>query len=241
VEIVAIIPARGGSKGLLGKNTRLLNGHPLIAYSIIAAKQTPSITRVIVSTDSEEIAAVAKEYGAEVPFMRPDEYAQDMSTDLEVFKHALDWLNKNENYVPDFVIQLRPTSPIRFVNDIETCINKLDNSPEADSLRVVTPAPITPYKMWTVINDSTAMKPLLQVDGIEEPFNEPRQRLPQAYWQIGTLDVIRTSVITHKNSMSGKNVLPFIVDNCFAIDIDDINSFTKAEDVLNNYDCVKFY
>lgn len=240
MDILAIIPARGGSKGLPGKNVRLLNGHPLIAYSILAAQQSINISRVIVSTDSEEIAEVAKKYGAEVPFMRPAEFAQDLSTDLDVFQHALKYLEVTENYKPELVVQLRPTSPIRFLNDIDCCIEKMMQHQTADSLRIVTEAPITPYKMWVIDETEKPMKPLLKVEGILEPYNEPRQRLPKAYWQIGTLDVIKQEVIMQRNSMSGEAILPHIVEQRFAIDIDDINSFIKAEEVMNNHDCVQF-
>jgi CMP-N,N'-diacetyllegionaminic acid synthase len=239
MEILAVIPARGGSKGLPDKNIRLLAGHPLIAYSIKAALDTPSVSRVIVSTDSPEIAAIAKTYGAEVPFMRPEAFAQDLSTDIEVFGHALNWLWREENYRPDLVIQLRPTSPIRFVKDLETCIYKLWHS-DADSLRVVTEAFHTPFKMWKVENEHTPMEPLLEAPGIEECYNMPRQKLPKIYWQIGTLDVIRPSVILAQQSMSGSRILPFLISQEFAVDIDDLKSFERAESVLNKYDCVKF-
>ncbi|MBI1855503.1 MAG: acylneuraminate cytidylyltransferase family protein, partial [Chloroflexi bacterium] len=112
-EILALIPARGGSKGIPRKNIRSFAGYPLIAWSIAAAKQSGLVTRIIVSTDDDEIAAVAREWGAETPFMRPTELAQDKTLDLPVFEHALKWLAENENYKPDVLIQLRPTSPIR--------------------------------------------------------------------------------------------------------------------------------
>ena len=112
-EILAIIPARGGSKGIPRKNIRDFAGYPLIAWSIAAAKQSELVTRVIVSTDDEEIASVARECGAETPFLRPPEFAQDNTTDLPVFEHALQWLEEHENYQPEIVIQLRPTSPVR--------------------------------------------------------------------------------------------------------------------------------
>ncbi len=112
-EILALIPARGGSKGIPRKNIRSFAGYPLIAWSIAAAKQSELVTRVIVSTDDEEIAAVARECGAETPFLRPAEFAQDNTTDLPVFEHALQWLEENEGYQPEIVVQLRPTSPIR--------------------------------------------------------------------------------------------------------------------------------
>lgn len=231
MNIIAIIPARGGSKGLPDKNIRPLIGHPLIAYSIKAAQSSKYITRTIVSTDSPAIAEVAKKYGAELPFMRPEALAGDFSTDLEVFQHALEWMRKNENYQPDLVIQLRPTSPVRETGIIDHCIQKLIDS-TADSLRVVTPSPITPYKMWTITDEKKPMQPLLQLHNIDEPYNQPRQKLPNTYWQIGMLDVIRTHIITTQNSMSGKNILPHIVPNEYAVDIDDIESFVKAEKTI---------
>ena len=239
MEVLAIIPARGGSKGLPNKNILQLINHPLIAYSIKAALDSSLITRTIVSTDSDAIADVARNYGAEVPFMRPDEFAKDLSTDLDVFTHALKWLKENEKYVPDFVVQLRPTSPIRKARLIDDCINKLICS-NADSLRIVTPSPITPYKMWKIEDESQPLIPLLTLSGISEPFNEPRQSLPQTYWQIGTLDVIRTETILQKKSMSGNNILPHVVGNEWAIDIDEIQSFIKAGEVILSDNFVKF-
>lgn len=233
MNIIAIIPARGGSKGLPNKNIRLLIEHPLIAYSIKAATTSKYITRTIVSTDSPEIAQIAQTYGAEIPFIRPEAIAGDFSTDLEVFQHALNWLAEHENYRPDLVVQLRPTSPVRQVGIIDRCIQKLIDS-TADSLRIVTESPITPYKMWTIEEENKPMTPLLQLDSIDEPYNQPRQKLPKTYWQIGMLDVIRTNIITTQNSMSGKNILPHIVSNEFAVDIDDIESFIKAEKTIKN-------
>lgn len=239
-NVLAIIPARGGSKGLPDKNILPLAGHPLIAYSIKAALDTPGITRVIVSTDSEHIAEVARSYGAEVPFIRPDEYAQDHSLDIEVFSHALSWLKQHEGYEPDLLVQLRPTSPIRFVADIEACLKKLDMNQDADSLRIVTPAPQTPYKMWQLENDDKPMKPLLTLEGVPDPYNQPRQHLPTIYWQIGTLDVIRPRAITEQGSMSGKTILPYVIEQKQAIDIDDLVSFQRAEAFLLENNCVKF-
>jgi len=240
LEVLAVIPARGGSKGLLDKNILPLLGHPLIAYSIRAAQLTKQITRVVVNTDSEKIAAIAREYGAEVPFLRPAELAGDFSTDLEVFQHALAWHRDQENYNPDLVVQLRPTSPVRFVNHISQCIDLLQNNLEADSLRVVTPSPNTPFKMWWVDELNQPMRPLLELPGVAEPFNMPRQKLPQTYWQVGTLDVFRPQLVLEQNSMSGKRIMPFVIDSQFAVDIDDMNSFEKAGQVISSHDCVKW-
>lgn len=237
-EVLALIPARAGSKGLPNKNILPLLGHPLIAYSIKAALDSPTITRTIVSTDSEQIAIEAQSYGAEVPFIRPAKYATDYSTDLEVFLHTLELLKHREGYQPDLVVQLRPTSPVRFLEYIEKGIRQLGNS-GADSLRTITIAPITPYKMW-LLNENSIIYPLLPINEIEEPYNQPRQKLPAVYWQTGTLDVIRTDTILKQNSMSGSVISSLIIPNDFAIDIDDAESFRKAEEVIKKFHCIKF-
>ena len=239
MEVLAIVPARGGSKGLPNKNILPLLGHPLIAYSIQAAKESSRVSRVLVSTDSPVIAEVSKKYGADVPFIRPSELAADLSRDLEVFQHALQWLDKNEGYKPDLVIQLRPTSPVRPKGLLDDAITRLNKS-DADSLRIVTASPITPYKMWFVDNETSIMRSLLSLDGVAEPFNEPRQSLPKTYWQIGTLDVIRPHIILNKNSMSGRRILPYVVGNELAVDIDDLQSFKKAEEVITSGHYVRF-
>ena len=146
-EILALIPARGGSKGIPRKNIRNFAGYPLIAWSIAAAKQSELVTRIIVSTDDEEIAAVAREYGAETPFLRPAEFAQDNTTDLPVFEHALQWLEENEDYQPEIVIQLRPTSPIRPQGIAWTMPSKSCSSmQDADCVRGVVPAGQNPLQ-----------------------------------------------------------------------------------------------
>lgn len=239
MEILAIIPARGGSKGLPGKNIRPFSGHPLIAYSILAAQRSKHITRITVNTNDANIAAIAQQYGAETPFIRPEQFAQDNSTDLDVFTHQIQWHKDHEQYRPDLIVQLRPTSPLRCEGWIDTAIERLMQS-DADSLRVVTPSPITPYKMWAIPDAEKPMQQLLSVPGVAETFNMPRQSLPQTYWQIGTLDVIRTEVI-EKGSMSGNKILPFVVDQQYAADIDDLASFIAAEIKLNESDCIRFH
>ena len=139
-KILALIPARGGSKGIPRKNIRSFAGFPLIAWSIAAGLQARSISRLIVSTDDEEIAEVAREYGAEVPFLRPRELAQDRTTDLPVFEHALKWLETIESYKPSIVVQLRPTSPIRPVDCVDGAVRILVKHDNADSVRGVVPA-----------------------------------------------------------------------------------------------------
>lgn len=239
MEVLALIPARGGSKGLPNKNILPLGGHPLIAWSIAAAKATPGIGRVVVSTDSPEIARISREYGAETPFLRPADLAGDFTTDLETFVHALNWLDSEEGYNPDLVFQLRPTSPIRFLTEMQTCLRLLREHPEAQSVRTVTPSPVTPYKMWLVDGPGQPMRPLLSVPGMAEPYNMPRQKLPATWWQTGTYDLIRTEVIRKQGSMSGSCILPVCIENHLAIDIDDLNSFNRAEALISQIDCIR--
>ena len=228
-DVLAIIPARGGSKGIPRKNIRNFSGYPLIAWSIAAAKKSQSVTRVIVSTDDEEIAAVAREWGAETPFLRPAEFAQDKTTDLPVFVHALEWLKQHENYRPDVVIQLRPTSPIRPSTCVDQAVEILLRNAEANSVRGVVPAGQNPHKMWRLNpNPENPMRNLLDVPGIEEPYNAPRQILPDVYWQTGHIDAIRPDVIL-AGSMSGKNIYPLLIDPKYTVDLDNLNDWVRAE------------
>jgi len=231
-EVLVIIPARGGSKGLLRKNVYDFAGFPLISYSIAAAKQSKFVTRIIASTDDDEIAEVARQYGAEVPFLRPTELAQDHSLDIETFQHALKWLAEHENYHPDFVIQLRPTSPIRPPDLIDNAIQMLLDHPEAESLRGVVPASQNPFKMWLMNDENDFMRPLNPIDGFDEPYNSLRQLLPKAYWQTGHIDVIRPHVILEKNQMSGWPILPYLIDPRYTVDIDNLETLLEAEKIV---------
>lgn len=227
-EVLAIVPARGGSKGIPRKNVKLFAGHPLIAYSIAAAQQSQRVTRVIVSTDDEEIAAVAREYGAETPFLRPAEFAQDRTLDLPVFQHALEWLAEHEGYRPEVVVQLRPTSPVRPPDLVDQAVEALLDNPQADSVRGVVPAGQNPHKMWRIDAESGYMTPLLDVPGVEEPYNAPRQALPPVYWQTGHIDAIRPRAIL-SGSMSGKVILPVMVDPAYTVDIDTPKDWARSE------------
>ena len=209
-EILALIPARGGSKGIPRKNLIPLNGQPLVSYSIEQSLASRYITRTIVSTDDAEIAEVARRYGADVPFMRPSACAQDLSLDVDVFRHALEWLRDREGYRCDLVVHLRPTAPVRRVPLIDRAIEIMRRHPEADSLRSVSRPAETPYKMWRMV--AGYLDPLLSVAGVVEPHGLPRQRLPAVYWQNGYVDIVRSQVILDFGLMAGHRVLPFIVD-----------------------------
>jgi len=233
-EILALIPARGGSKGIPRKNIRSFAGYPLIAWSIAAAKQSEFVTRVIVSTDDEEIASVARECGAETPFLRPAELAQDQTTDLPVFEHALQWLKENEDYQPEITIQLRPTSPIRPKGMVDHAIRILLEHDDADCVRGVVPAGQNPFKMWRFSGEDKPLNPLLEVPGLAEPYNAPRQILPPVYWQTGHIDAIRVSTITNKKSLTGDVIYPLVIDPRYTVDIDNLSDWAKYEALVKS-------
>lgn len=208
-EILALIPARGGSKSIPRKNLLMLAGRPLISYSIEQALASRHVTRVVVSTDDDEIAQVALACGAEVPFRRPAELAQDTSTDFEVFRHALVTLRDHHGYAPACIVHLRPTGPVRNVARIDEAIELFVRHPDADSLRSVTVPQQTPYKMWRIAGGQ--LEPLLQVSGVAEPYCEPRQSLPEVFWQNGYIDIVRPRAILEQGLMCGRRILPFVM------------------------------
>jgi len=226
-EVLALIPARGGSKSIPRKNIADFAGHPLIAYSIAAAQASSVITRVIVSTDNDEIAEVSRRYGAEIPFVRPDEHAQDDTPDLPVFRHALEWLAENEDYHPEVVVQLRPTSPFRHLWHIDQAVQRLLENPQADSVRTVIIPFQNPFKMWAIKPDGF-MHPLVETEH-QEAYNMPRQLLPEVYWQTGYVDAARATTILDKDSMTGDHILPLLIDPGDWIDIDSLDDWQRAE------------
>jgi len=201
----------------------------LIAYSIEHARCSQAISRMIVSTDDPEIAEIARHYGAEVPFLRPSRFAQDDSIDFDVFHHALAWLEREENYRCEAVVHLRPTGPIRDSSVIDRAIELLLSNPEADSVRSVSRPKQSPYKMWTL--EKGYLKPLLSLQGVIEPFNLPRQGLPQVFWQNGYVDVIRSMTILQKGQMTGERVLPIQVEESL-MELDYPEDIPRIEDEL---------
>lgn len=227
--VLALVPARGGSKGIPRKNVRMLGGHPLIAYSVAAGLAADRVDRVVVSTDDEEIAQVAKEHGADVPFLRPAELSGDEVPDLPVFQHALRWLEQEDGFRPRLVVHLRPTSPLRPAGLVDAAVEALMAAPDADSLRSVAPPDHTPYKMWRLAGDR--LEPLL--GGWEqELFNQPRQALPPVWWHTGTIDVARSRTISQLDSMTGRSILAFPVEPRFAVDLDTAEQWEAAERAL---------
>jgi N-acylneuraminate cytidylyltransferase len=216
-EVLAIVPARGGSKGIKRKNLIPFNGIPLLASSIEHALNSKLVTRVIVSTDDLEIREAALKYGAEVPFLRPAELAEDHVLDLPVFEHALQFLEK-QGYRPEAVVHLRPTAPHRELGLIDAAISLLLDNPDADSVRSVSVPDKHPYRMFTIDGDgflSAIMKHEHPV-----PYLLRRQDLPPVYYYNCVIDVTRPDVIYKKQSMTGDAIFPFIMKPEDVIDID---------------------
>jgi N-acylneuraminate cytidylyltransferase len=229
--ILAIIPARGGSKGIPRKNIKPFNSKPLIYWSIDQAKRSKYITRIIISTDDDEIKNIGLKYGAEVPFLRPTDISDDLSTDYEFMDHCINWLKTNEKKLPDLIIQLRPTYPTRSVKIIDKCIEKLINVRNYDSLRTVIPFEKSPYKMYRINNNT--LNPLFEeVNGLKEPYNRCRQELPQTYLHNGYVDIIWTKTIIEKRSITGNKIYPYIMSGNEYHDIDTYDDWIKAENIV---------
>ena len=234
-KICALIPARSGSKSVKDKNIRIMDGKPMIAYSILDAQKSKYIDKVVVSTDSEKYAGIASEYGADVPYLRPDSISGDASLDIEVFQHFLDWLISEGYELPELLIHLRPTHPIRSIEDIDKMISIMLDNPEIDAIRSVAPAREVPYKMW-LFDDDELMRPLVTCD-IPEAYNAPRQILPKVYMQNACIDVIRTSTIIEKKSMTGDKIAGYRMNYDFDIDTED--DFLRAERFLTLREKIK--
>lgn len=226
MEVLALIPARSGSKGLPHKNIRPFLGKPLLAHSVEQARQSGSVTRVIVSTDEPKYAEVARDHGAETPFLRPATISADLSTDFEVFEHALSWLAENEGYKPDICVHLRPTYPTRRVEDIDAAVSLLRAAPDCDSVRSVVPAAVSPYKMWFLSGDGS-MHPAAVDPDLPDACSLPRQALRAAYLQNACVDAFWSRVIAESRTMTGRRVRPLLMSE--SSDIDELWEFEQAE------------
>lgn len=215
LKTIGIILARGGSKRIPRKNVKELGGKPLIAYTIEAAHKAQTLERVILSTDDAEIAEVARAFGCEVPFMRPAELGADDVVDYPVILHALAWLKEHEAYVPDIVVQLRPTSPLRTEKDIDDAVQLLSKHPEADSVRTVTEPEQSPYKMYG-IDEEGYLAPLLPVPGHAESFNLLSAQLPKAYKHVGYVDAVWHRTLVAKGKMTGDKILPLVLPHAYS-------------------------
>lgn len=226
-DVVAIIPARGGSKGVPGKNIRPLAGQPLIAHTIKAALQSRNIHRVIVSTDDPKIAEVARRFGAEVPFMRPDEFATDTATSLSVIQHAMGWLAENEAYRAAAIAVLAPTSPLRTVVQIDETIDRLWRS-KCDSALTICAVDDHPYFIYQQEDDGLLSELIPLAD---KPLR--RQDLPPFYTHSQAVVVSRYGYLRKCGPLQAifnfKSMAGYRIDRDSALDIDTLEDFQRAE------------
>lgn len=228
---VALIPARAGSKRVPGKNVRPLVGHPLLAYTIAAARDSGVFGAVVVSTDSPAIADVALHYGAEVPFLRPAEMSGDLSPDIEWVRHALGGLERAGRSWDCFSL-LRPTSPFRRAETIHRAWRRFGAAQGIDSLRAVEPCRQHPGKMWVVQGER--MTPLLAGGPTDPPWHStPYQALPRVYVQNASLEIARRQTVNDTASIAGRTVLPFFTEGYEGFDVNEPRDWWYAEHLLN--------
>ena len=229
-SVLAIIPARGGSKGIKRKNLVPLAGKPLVAHSVQHALEAKLVNRVIVSTEDAEIAEAARAAGAEVPFLRPDELAGDLVLDLPVFEHALHWLEREQGYRPDIVVHLRPTAPYRKPGWIDAAIELLNANAGADSVRSVSLVDQHPWRVFKIGEDGF-LDPLMKAEH-PQPYLLRRQDLPPLYYYNCVIDVTRRSTILDHHSMTGARMLPYVMNANDVLDIDTPRDLAFARFVL---------
>src|SRR5919109_4360921 len=216
---VALLPARQGSKRVPGKNVRVVHGHPMLAYTIAAAIESGVFKDVMVSTDSEEIAAIARHYGAEGPFLRPAEFAGDTSPDIEWLEHMLEALKRQGRRWDCFSL-LRPTSPFRSADTIRRAWGRFTEQQGVDSLRAVEKCAQHPGKMWIVRGDR--MFPLLPFGPAEQPWHStPYQALPAVYVQNASLEIAWSRVVFERRTIAGDVLVPFVTEDYEGFDIND--------------------
>ena len=229
-KIAALIPARGGSKGVHKKNIKKLAGYPLIAYSIEACLKTGNISDVYVSTDDDEIAQISKKYGAKVPFRRPKEYSQDNSTDNQVINHFFNFFDSDFH---ENIAFIRPTTPLRDPRIIADCIDMFwENYERCSSVRSMHELPESPYKMYRLDDYGYCAGFFDNFNGVKNYSNLPRQVFPKAYHPNGYIDIVKRSQVATSNTF-GEKVLPF--ETKFSLEIDTQDQFDLLElEVLKN-------
>jgi CMP-N,N'-diacetyllegionaminic acid synthase len=226
---VAFVPARSGSERVRNKNVRPLAGHPLLAYAIETARRSDCFERVVVSTDSEEIAAVARWYGADVPFLRPREYATSTSPDIEWLTYTLELLD--ESY--DVFALIRATNPFRGPDVVRRGLAQLLATPEADSIRAVELVKQHPGKMWLLSDEGRTMLPLLDQSGLDVAWHAGQyQALPEVYVQNSALEIAWTRVVTETGTREGDVLAPFLTDGLEGFNVDDEDDWEHAERLL---------
>lgn len=230
-ETIAIIPARAGSKGIRNKNISPVGGKPLIAWTIEAAAACKAISRTIVSTDSSLFADVARQHGAEVPFLRPPELAKDDTPGIAPVIHAIEWLATHQNYRPEYIMLLQPTSPLRTANDIDSAI-QLARTRNADS--VVSVCEVSHHPYWTMkLKDDGSLASFLDLNLTELQQKYPRrQDLPKAYAENGAIYLVRCSVLRESRTLYGTRLIGYVMPMERSLDIDTPLDLRLADEML---------
>ena len=229
-RILGVIPARGGSKGIPGKNLHEISGKPLIQYTIEASKDSKFLSEFIISTDSEEIANFSRSIGGDVPFIRPDRLSTDKALSLPVVLHALEFMESYIGKKYDIVVMLQPTTPLRHYKDIDSAINILLGG-QADSVISVTEVGgYHPLRMKR-IKDGRLINYIDQ--GIEDM--RPRQELPPVYIRNGAIYAAYREVLVENNSFSGKDCYAYKMPAERSVNIDTLDDLTLAKKYINNY------
>lgn len=230
-KLIALIPARSGSKRIKSKNIKLLRDHPLIAYTITISKKSGLFSKVVVSTDSEDIGNIAEYYGAEVPFLRPLKYSMDHSPDIEWVKYTLERLSQ-QNCVYDVYFILRPTSPFRKIETLINAWKKFIENPKVHSLRAIEKCKQHPYKMWKI--EDKIMKPIFSnPDNNSTPWHSMQYHtLPEVYVQNASLEIAWSVLPLKYNTISGHKIVPFITQDYEGYDINDEIDWTVAENLI---------
>jgi CMP-N,N'-diacetyllegionaminic acid synthase len=224
---LGVIPARGGSKGLPRKNIRMLAGKPLLAYTAEAALAARRLTRVVLTTDDEEIAEVGRQWGIEVPFLRPAELAEDDTPTLPVVQHAVRWLEQRGDSF-DSVCLLQPTNPLRRAEHIDACIELLDSS-GADAVVTVLPVPAEHNPHWVYFRNPEG---ILKLSTGESVPVARRQDLPPAFHREGSVYVTRRRVLIEQNSLYGERLVGYPMDPAESVNIDCLADLDRAERLL---------
>ncbi|MBE7554831.1 MAG: acylneuraminate cytidylyltransferase family protein [Anaerolineales bacterium] len=214
-DILGIIPARGGSKGIPRKNVRQVGGRPLIAWTWEAAQVTPTVTRLIVSTDDQEIAGLARAAGIEIPFIRPAQFASDTASAIDVVSHALNWLQEQEQYRPDFVLWLQPTSPLRTSADIEAAAT-LAQEKAADSVISVCPVEHQHPALMKRVESNGLLKSWQD----DQTLIQRRQELPPVYCLNGAIYLIRREVLLEQQTFYPEATFAYVMPSERSLDID---------------------
>jgi N-acylneuraminate cytidylyltransferase len=226
---IAFVPARSGSERVPHKNVRPLAGHPLLAYAIETARQSDAFERVVVSTDSEEIADVARWYGADVPFLRPVEFASATSPDIEWLSYTLGELP--ERY--ELFALIRATNPFRGPDVVRRGLAQLLATPEADSIRAVELVKQHPGKMWLLADDGRTMRPLLDQSHLDVTWHAGQyQALPRVYVQNSALEIAWTRVVTETRTREGGVLTPFLTQGLEGFNVDDEDDWARAEQLV---------